>query len=346
MKRGVKTAIVAIVALLVVGVGVAYYLYDRWANRAGYNIGAEQAVRLYVYPGMDWDAVADSIECRMDAPLVNDLRWLFKQRAKEQKPIVGAYLVEPDMTTRALYNRLFYGMDSPINLTFNSARLPGMLWKRMSRQLLIDSAQIAQAMVDATLLRRFEVPDTTLAYYIIPNTYEVYWDITPAELVERLAKESKKFWTEERLAQAEHIGLSPYEVITLAAIVQEESAKSDEYPEIAGLYLNRLRMGMRLQADPTVKFALQDFALKRILHSHLRVDSPYNTYLYAGLPAGPIRIPSIQAIDGVLNATDHKYIYMCAKHDFSGYHAFAETYSKHLENARRYTRALDERGIK
>lgn len=346
MKRSLKITLIIIATLLVLGGGVAYYLFDRWAQKPGYNVGAERAVRLFVYPEMSWNDVVDSIELRMDAPLAGDLRFLLDKRAGDRSPIVGSYLVEPNITTRALYNRLYYGMDSPINLTFNSTRLPGMLWKRLGNQLMIDSAQIAQAMVDSTLLKRFEIPDTTLAYYILPNTYEVYWDISAEELVERLAKESKTFWTQERLEKAKKIGLSPYEVINLAGIVQEESAKPDEYPEIAGLYLNRLRMGMRLQADPTIKFALQDFGLRRILHSHLRVDSPYNTYMYAGLPPGPIRIPSIQAIEGVLNATDHKYIYMCAKHDFSGYHAFAETYSKHLENARRYSKALDERGIK
>lgn len=288
----------------------------------------------------------DSIESRMDAPNAGDLRWLLERRAGEITPPVGSYLIEPDDATRTVYNRLVYGHQSPIQLTFNSARLPGTLWKRIARQILADSTSIANAMTDSVLLRELGVQDTTLAYRILPNTYEVYWTISPEELVQRLNREYEQFWTEERLTKTEKIGLEPYEVINLAAIVQEESAKVDEYPAIAGLYLNRLRMGMRLQADPTIKFALQDFGLRRILHRHLRVDSPYNTYIYAGLPPGPIRIPTIAAIDGVLNAEDHTYVYMCAKDDFSGYHAFATTYSGHLQNARKYARALNKRGIK
>ncbi|MCD7816338.1 MAG: endolytic transglycosylase MltG, partial [Bacteroides sp.] len=186
----------------------------------------------------------------------------------------------------------------------------------------------------------------TLPCLFIPNTYEVYWTMTPEAFVKRMQKEHDRFWNEERKAKAQSIGLTPEEVATLASIVEEETANNAEKPMVAGLYINRLHADMPLQADPTVKFALQDFGLRRILHTHLETDSPYNTYKHTGLPPGPIRIPSIQGIESVLNYTRHNYLYMCAKEDFSGTHNFAATFSQHLANARKYQRELNRRKIK
>lgn len=336
---GISVAICGLV------IAVGGYLYYRFTKKAGFNISGEKAVRLYVYPEATWDTVLDSILSITEAPLHGDLKWHLHTR-RNDSPKVGSYTIEPNMTVQALYNRLAYGMQTPISLQFNSARLPGQIYRRMSKQLLLDSLEIAKAMNNTLLLQSFNIPDTTLAYYLIPNTYEVYWDISAHDLVKRMSEESKLFWNESRKAKADSLGMSPYEVINLAAIVQEESAKVDEYPMIAGLYINRLKIGMPLQADPTIKFALQDFGLRRILHRHLKVDSPYNTYLNKGLPKGPIRIPSIAAVEGVLGAADHTYIYMCAKEDFSGYHNFASTYREHQQNARRYIAALNQRGIR
>lgn len=334
-----------VVALLVVSSATAVYFFYRFALKPGFNVRGERRERIYVYPEMDWGMVCDSISARTDAPLIQDLKWHLKTRAKGN-PKVGSYTIEPNMTVRSLYNRIVHGMQTPINLTFNSVRLPEQIYARMDKLLLLDSISIAKAMNDSVLVQSLGIQDTTLVYYLRPNTYEVYWDITPSDLVKRMAKESKVFWNTERLAKAEALGMTPYEVINLAAIVQEESSKVDEYPLISGLYINRLRMGMRLQADPTVKYALRDFGLRRILHEHLVVDSPYNTYQVVGLPKGPIRIPSTEAIDGVLNTEHHNYIYMCARADFSGYHAFAATYSEHMKNAREYAKELNNRGIK
>ncbi|MDO5016768.1 MAG: endolytic transglycosylase MltG [Porphyromonas sp.] len=343
--RSKKGWVGLLVILPVLAIAAAGYLYYRYTKQSGFNVGGDRSEWLYVYPDMDWERVADSVGAVTHAPLLSDLRLHFKHRAKGS-PRTGAYQIEPDMTVQALYNRLVYGMQSPVSVHFNSSRLPGQIYRRIAHQLMVDSLDIATAMNDTVLLHYVGVADTTLVYYLVPNTYEMYWDSKPEEVVKRLAKASQSFWDNERRLKAERIGLTPYEVINLAAIVQEESNKVDEYPMIAGLYLNRLRMGMPLQADPTIKFALQDFGLRRILYEHLRVESPYNTYKYKGLPKGPIRIPSIDAIDGVLDAVDHHYIYMCAKSDFSGYHAFAETYSAHLRNARAYAKELNKRGIK
>ena len=211
---------------------------------------------------------------------------------------------------------------------------------------MMDSAVVAQHFADSTFCRQYGYDTATIACLFIPNTYEVYWNTSLEDFMKRMQKENTTFWNEERLRRAEAAGLTPNEVVTLASIVDEATANNAEKPMVAGMYINRLRTGMPLQADPTVKFALRDFSLRRIYHNHLNVESPYNTYRNIGLPPGPIRIPSIVGIDAVLNHVKHDYLYMCAKEDFSGTHNFARTYREHLANAAKYSKALNQRGIK
>jgi UPF0755 protein len=218
--------------------------------------------------------------------------------------------------------------------------------KRLSAKLMIDSTTIADALTDNAFCHQLGYDTCTIACAFVPNTYEVYWNTSVEKLMQRMTNEHDKFWTSERKQKAATIGLTPNEVCTLASIIDEETANNDEKPMIAGMYLNRLHIGMPLQADPTVKFALKDFALKRIYHAHLEVESPYNTYKNAGLPPGPIKVASIRGIDAVLNRIAHNYLYMCAKEDFSGTHNFATTYQEHQANATRYAKALNQRGIK
>jgi UPF0755 protein len=220
-------------------------------------------------------------------------------------------------------------------------RLAGALSKR----LMLDSATIACTLIDSAYCAKLGYNTQTIPAMFVPNTYEVYWNISIDKLLERMKKEHTVFWNYERMHKAEAIGLTPDEVCTLASIIDEETANNAEKPMIAGMYLNRLNEGMPLQADPTVKFALGDFAIKRIRHGMLTTDSPYNTYMYEGLPPGPIKVASIKGIDAVLNRVSHHYLYMCAKEDFSGTHNFAVTYKEHLQNAARYSKALNERGI-
>ena len=188
-------------------------------------------------------------------------------------------------------------------------------------------------------------PQTAIALFI-PNTYYCYWDITPNEILWKMKKAYQNFWTKQRKADAEALGLTPNEVMTLASIVEQETAYEPERNAVAGMYLNRLRQGMKLQADPTVKYALNDFSIKRIMHHHLTVESPYNTYRVEGLPPGPICIPSESSVEAVLHPAEHSYIYMCASPDFSGKHCVATTYEEHMKNARNYAEALDQRNIK
>ena len=256
----------------------------------------------------------------------------------------GRYAIEPGMRTYDVMQRLKNGHQSPIMLTVPEVRTMEQLASRLSRKLMADSTEFAFLLVG----------DTLAPCLFVPDTYEVYWNVSADAFIERMKREHDAFWDKSpsgnggktRRQLAADRGLTPDEVCTLASIVDEETANNAEKPAIAGLYLNRLRKGMLLQADPTVKFALQDFALRRVLNKHLEVESPYNTYKNVGLPPGPIKIASKQGIDAVLNAQDHNYLYMCAKEDFSGTHNFAVTLAEHQRNAARYVRALNQRGIK
>ena len=231
-------------------------------------------------------------------------------------------------------------------LTIPESRTMDRLAGSLSRKLMVDSTVLAICLQDNDFCQRYGCDTSTIACLFVPNTYEVYWNTSIDNLMERMQKEHKHFWNDERTKKASAIGLTPNEVCTLASIIDEETANNAEKPMIAGMYLNRIQKGMPLQADPTIKFALKNFALKRIYHDMLFIDSPYNTYRKEGLPPGPIKIASIAGIDAVLNRVAHNYLYMCAKEDFSGTHNFAVSYSDHLRNAARYSKALNERGIK
>ena len=217
---------------------------------------------------------------------------------------------------------------------------------QLSKKLMLDSTTIAQALLSEKTCNKYGYDTCTISAMFVPDTYEVYWDISIDALLQRMQREHDHFWKGERTVKAEARNLTPVQVATLASIIDEETANTAEKPMIAGMYLNRLKSHMPLQADPTVKFALKQFELKRIYNKLTRFQSPYNTYINEGLPPGPIKIASIKGIDAVLNAVNHDYLYMCAKEDFSGTHNFAKTYAEQLKNAARYSKALNENGIK
>jgi len=237
------------------------------------------------------------------------------------------------------------GNQTPADITFNNIRTTENLAGRLSQQLMVDSITLLNALKKTTVPKKYGFNEATFLSMFIPNTYEVYWDTSIDNLLNRMKREYDAFWNESRKDKAEKLGLTPVGVSILASIVEEEATYADEYPVVAGLYLNRLNRGMRLEADPTVKFAVGDFSLRRILYRHLEVESPYNTYKNSGLPPGPIRIPSIRAIDGTLSPQQHNYLFMCAKDDLSGRHDFAATHAEHARNARAYQQALNKRGI-
>ena len=294
----------------------------------------------YIY--IDPDDNADSVQVK------SGLGWRFKCYGwlMEYTPRTGRYLVEDGMKSLRLYRNLRNRHQEPLNLVIPSSRTMEKLAGVLSGKIMLDSLTLVNAFTDNSFCNQYGYTTATLPSLFVPNSYQIYWDITLEQLMKRMQKENKAFWNDERQAKARQTGFTHEEIATLASIVDEETANDGEKPMIAGMYINRIRRNMPLQADPTVKFAIGDFSLRRIYHEHLKFESPYNTYIHEGLPPGPIRIPSIAGLDAVLNYVQHPYLYMCAKEDFSGTHNFAATYSEHLNNARKYTKALNERNIK
>lgn len=252
----------------------------------------------------------------------------------------GRYKLKANMSNLEAIRMLRGGIQAPVNVTFNNIRLREEIADRITANIELTPEQFDQALNDFIRNNDAGFDESNIISMFIPNTYHVYYDISGEELVERMHFEYKQFWNEDRKRKAESIGLTPFEVSTLASIVQAESIKREESATIAGLYMNRLKRGIALQADPTLVFAAGDFSIKRVLNVHKEIDSPYNTYKYPGLPPGPINMPFIHSIDAVLNYEDHNYLYMCAKEDFSGYHNFAATLNEHLKNAARYQKQL------
>lgn len=300
---------------------------------------------IYIDSDKNYENVVSQLKEKANLPSEKVFELLSTRMNYPNTIKTGRYAIKNGMTMPDVIRMLRSGQQDPINLTFNNMRTKENLAGRLSQQLLIDSITILNALYDNEKINKLGFDENTIVAMFIPNTYEVYWDISIDNLLNRMKKEQERFWNANRKLKAEKIGLSPLEVSTLASIVEEEATFADEYPIVAGLYLNRLRKGMRLEADPTVKFAIGDFGLRRILYRHLEVESPYNTYKNKGLPPGPIRIPSIAAIDGTLSPQSHNYLFMCAKDDLSGRHNFAITHAEHARNAAAYQRALNERNI-
>ena len=305
----------------------------------------DENVRIYI----DRDDTKDSVMHKLQAAAPRQtigLNIMAMLRGYSGNVRTGCYEITPSMSTYRLATNLSHGKHVPVRVTIPATWTKEMALARMSRQLMEDSAAFAAEFNNPAALKTYGVDTATAATLLLSDTYEIYWNTTPQQLIKRMAQERDRFWNAQRTAKAKALGMNKEEVYTLASIVDAETANNAEKPTVAGLYLNRLKKGMLLQADPTVKFALQDFGLRRIYGYMLTTPSPYNTYLHKGLPPGPIRVPQTSSIDAVLNAATHDYLYMCANSDFSGTHAFAATYSEHLRNAARYVRALNERGIK
>ena len=327
--------------LILIAVIIGYYI----RNTAFKPIELEETVYIYIEPSTKYDEIVDQIKKQVNLPSEKFFKIISEKMKYPETIKTGRYAIRDGMTIPEIIRMLRSGNQSAVKLTFNNMRTNENFAGRISNQLMLDSVELLNVLKDETKLEVLGFDTNTIAAMFIPNTYEVYWDTSIDNLMNRMKKEYTSFWNESRKDKAKEIGLSPIEVSILASIVEEEATYSDEYSIVAGLYLNRLKRGQRLEADPTIKFALNDFSLRRILYKHLEVESPYNTYRNEGLPPGPIRIPSIRGIDATLSPQDHKYLFMCAKEDLSGRHNFATTHAEHLRNAARYQRALNERKI-
>lgn len=304
---------------------------------------------ILVPTGTNYQVLKDSL--RSNGLLKNEFvfDWLCSKK-KYQNIYPGRYLVNSDMELNSLVNMLRLGDQKPLNIIFNNISTIQDLAGKLSNQIEADSLSLLQAFSDEMFFSTYDFNEVSIRKLFIPNTYEVYWTISPIEFLERMQKEYNRFWSDTRLLKAEAIGLSPHEVSVLASIVQKETAKSDEQPVVAGLYMNRLKQGMKLQSDPTVIYAMKekegfDLVVRRVLKKDLKIKSPYNTYYYKGLPPNPICIPEMSSLISVLNYTKHDYVYMCAKEDFSGYHNFTKSWSEHKRNAKRFQAALSAKGV-
>ncbi|MCL1821271.1 MAG: endolytic transglycosylase MltG [Prolixibacteraceae bacterium] len=299
---------------------------------------------IYIAQDADYQAVFQDLIENDALHNVKAFKWVAKKKEYEKYVKPGRYHLKQGMNTNEIVNMLRGGIQEPVDVTFNNIRFPHQLAGAVSKYLRTDSLDFI-VLFNPQTAGEYGFTEETFMAMFIPNTYEFYWTTSAREFADRMKKEYDRFWNDDRKTKARMAGLTECEVATLASIVQEETNKNDEKQRVAGVYINRLKKRMPLQADPTIKFALGDFSIKRVLTAHLEMDSPYNTYLYAGLPPGPITFPEISSLEAVLNFENHNYLYFCAKEDFSGYHNFARTLAEHNRNANKYRQALNERNI-
>jgi UPF0755 protein len=341
MKSSVKFILVGLLAVLIVGgyFGIKFYNVYFAPNTTG------KAKYLYVRTGSNLDDLFEEIR-RKD--ILTEIGTFSQAAAKMDlaralKP--GRYKLTKGMNNRSIINMLKSGNQDPVKLKFQNLRKKENFAGYLANNLEPDSLTFISVLDSAALIEKYGFNKDNSYVMFIPNTYEMYWNVTASEFFDRMHTEYEKFWNSERKQKAAALNLTPIQVSILASIVDAEALYDKEMPIIAGLYLNRLNKGILLQADPTVIFANNDFTVKRVTNALLQVPSKYNTYKYAGLPPGPIMMPSINAIDAVLNREQNNYIYMCAKEDFSGYHNFAVTVQEHELNAKKYRDALNKRNI-
>lgn len=335
--------------ITIAGLAVAALL----AGAAGFVLGRyysdnrkpnfEKEYVLYVRSGMTAEQVMDSLYVGAGTIRPKSVERAFAKMEVEKNMQPGRYVVEPSAVSMYVARMLVYGWQTPQNMTLSGTlRKKDRIAQRIGSQMMVDSAAVADALNDEAFLATYGFTPENVFALILPDTYEMYWTASVKDIFDRFKKEYDAFWTSERKAKAAAQGLSPMEVSVMASIVSGETLKAFEYPIIAGVYLNRYKKGMKLQADPTIAFCY-DYTLDRILKKHLTVDSPYNTYKHVGLPPAPINVPPKACLEAVLNPESHKYIYFCASPAFDGTHRFAVTYSEHLKNARSFQRELTAR---
>ncbi len=341
-KRALKKIFYTVVFIgIVVFVVYAYNVYQKIYSPIVHVKNGEEKVNVYIPSEATFDQVLDSL-----APLISDLssfKWL-AEKMHYNKVHPGRYVLADQMTNKELVSKLRAGIQDPVDVIFNNIETVEQLSAVIGKQIEADSAELMMLFTNEEFVGNLGFELHTVKAIFIPDTYEFYWNTKAKEFIDRMLKEYNKFWTQERLEKAQKLNLTKVDVSTLASIVYKETPHKEEEPKIAGVYINRLRKRMRLQADPTVKYLLPD-SVKRVLKKHTEIESPYNTYLNYGLPPGPIAFPPVSSINAVLNYEDHDYLYFCAKDDFSRYHVFSKTYQQHIINARKYQRELTKRNI-
>ena len=340
-KRIFISKVLLVLILLLVFVG-GYWVYVKYnaIYQPNINLDGKKSQYFFVPTGTSFDQLLTLLYESGYVVNAASFKWVALQKNLPKNVHPGRYLVNDQMSNNALVNLLRSGNQVPVKVLIQPVRTKASFAQSIADQIEADSSTILETLNEIGDSERPGWPEL-----IIPNTYELYWNTSAAEFVSRMQKEYNRFWNKERQGKAKSIGFSQQQVAVLASIVDQETYIAKEKPIIAGVYINRLKKGMRLEADPTLIFAIGDFTIKRVLDIHKKIDSPYNTYRHTGLPPGPICMPSISALDGVLNYTHHDYIFFCAKEDFSGYHNFARTYSQHRVNARKFRNELNKRRI-
>ena len=337
-----KIILLLLVLIIAIGGYIGFNYYQKIYAPA--VISSEYKV-LYISSNWDYKTLLMALKDSVWLESASNFDWVAQQKNYPKRVKPGKYKIEANWNNAQIIDRLRSGEQIPVKVTFNNQRTIAQLAGAVSKYLEADSVEFLNYFIDNKTVGKYGFNKATFPALFIPNTYQFFWNTSPEKFVNRMAQEFKIFWNTKRKAKATKLNLTQSEVVTLASIVEEETKMNDEKPQVAGVYLNRLRKNMLLQADPTLIFGIGDFSIRRVLNIHKKINSPYNTYLNKGLPPGPIRIPEISSVDAVLNPQNHMFLYFCAKEDFSGYHNFATNYRDHINNARRYQQALNERKI-
>ena len=336
---GAKIALFIFIIVLLAAAGSAFIIF-------GPNTGAFTQTRyLYIHTGATYNNVKTQLKDSGFVASTFSFDLLAKRADYPSRVKAGKYKITPGMSNYHLVRMLRSGSQTPVKLVINKLRTKQDLVNIISANLEADSTQLKQLLADNKYLSEYALDTNTAMCLIVPDTYEFYWNTNADKTLKKLGNYYKEYWTPERKQKAAAHKLTQEQAIVIGSIVEEETNKNDEKGNVASVYINRLRKNMKLQADPTVKFAAGDFTIRRITGAHLQTASPYNTYMFSGLPPGPICTPSKKTIEAVLNAPETQYIYFCAKEDFSGYHRFATNYADHQKNARLYQQALNARNI-
>ncbi|WP_089331856.1 endolytic transglycosylase MltG [Hymenobacter mucosus] len=343
MRRFLPAFLLTLGLLLLLGLGAAWYVL--W--KPNVRVSPFGPAYLYIRTGTGYAAVQDSL---LKYDLLEEPRtfaWLAARRDYPTHVQPGRYLVSPGLSNQELLDKLLRGEQDTVVFELNAFKYKPQLARQISRQLEADSGSLRHLLQDnAFLERRYQLDTTTILTLFLPGPYRLLWNTSAKQFLDSAAATHQRFWTAQRRQRADSLQLTPTQVHVLASIVQRETSMKEDKPIIAGVYLNRLRRGMRLQADPTLLWAIGNFGVKRVLNKDKLVESPYNTYKHKGLPPGPITSANRQSLDAVLKPAAHRYVFFCARPDRSGYSDFAETFAEHKQNARRYQHMLDSVGIR
>lgn len=331
--------------LVIAGVISCYIYFGIFKKEIATN--DQESIHFFIKTNASFDDVIEGLEKEGIISSASKFGWLAELRSLNGNIYPGRYTFQSGMTWSELVLYLRQGKIDEVTVTFNNVRTLEQLAEKVAKQIEATEEELLNELTQQEKIEERGYGKEAFLSVFIPNTYKMYWNSSAKEFVDRMVKEHKRFWNSDRLKKANALKLSPSEISVLASIVQSEQNKyADEWPIIAGLYINRLKKGMLLQSDPTVVYAWGDFTMRRVWSKHLKIDHPYNTYKYKGLPPGPIRVPASGVIDGVLNYKKHKYLYMCANPKIGGKHAFANSYKEHLRNAAIYSAYMNKKKIR